>query len=177
MKPVTCGTREVLVLELWIGETRVCPHRCLTHHGLCPDFPPARPQCSTADTLGRGKKRARDSCSVNAMESAHPSQGSALQSGAVHGGVVGRVGGKATATAAPGTIEGSAAHLVLECMHEQAQDVLADTGFAGWAFYPRIAQLQGRGRPNVEISFEGGAPIATVRARRAISLGDRLSTG
>ena len=173
MKPVTCGTREVLVLELWIGETRVCPHRCLTHHGLCPDFPPARPQGSTADKLGRGKKRARDSRSVRAMETAHSGHRSALQSGAVHGGV----GGKATATAAPGTIEGSAAHLVLECMHEQAQDVLADTGFAGWAFYPRIAQLQGRGRPNVEISFEGGAPIATVRAHRAISLGDRLSTG
>jgi hypothetical protein len=62
-------------------------------------------------------------------------------------------------------------------MYEQAQAVLADTGFAGWAFFPRVAQLQGHGKANVEISFEGGAPIATVTACRAISVGARLSTG
>ena len=35
--PVTSGTRSVLVIELWSGPPRTCPHRCLNPTGKC-DF-------------------------------------------------------------------------------------------------------------------------------------------
>ena len=34
-RPVTRGTREVLVIELWRGPERHCPHRCLDPTGVC----------------------------------------------------------------------------------------------------------------------------------------------
>ena len=33
--PVTAGRREVLVIELWAGPARRCPHRCLKAEGAC----------------------------------------------------------------------------------------------------------------------------------------------
>ena len=33
--PVTQGTREVLVIEVWRGPERHCPHRCLKPSGVC----------------------------------------------------------------------------------------------------------------------------------------------
>ena len=35
VSPVTRGTREVLVMELWRGPVRHCPHRCLKPEGEC----------------------------------------------------------------------------------------------------------------------------------------------
>lgn len=35
VKPVTAGLRQVLVIELWCGEERSCPHRCERHWGRC----------------------------------------------------------------------------------------------------------------------------------------------
>lgn len=35
VKPVLEGTRKVLIIEVWSGETRHCAHRCLTHLGPC----------------------------------------------------------------------------------------------------------------------------------------------
>ena len=35
VRPVTGGTRRVMVMELWRGETRKCAHRCLYHLGPC----------------------------------------------------------------------------------------------------------------------------------------------
>ena len=33
--PVTHGERRVLVIELWEGEERSCPHRCTERTGVC----------------------------------------------------------------------------------------------------------------------------------------------
>ena len=33
--PLTAGKRQVLVVELWQGEERDCPHRCVQHWGPC----------------------------------------------------------------------------------------------------------------------------------------------
>ena len=40
--PVTSGTRHVLVLELWRGGERRCPHRCRSFRGPCPLEPERR---------------------------------------------------------------------------------------------------------------------------------------
>ena len=36
VKPVTNGTRNVLVIEFWRGEERRCKHRCTLFKGRCP---------------------------------------------------------------------------------------------------------------------------------------------
>ena len=33
--PVVTGEREVLIVELWDGDERMCPHRCEVRHGAC----------------------------------------------------------------------------------------------------------------------------------------------
>ena len=33
--PVEQGVRQVLIMELWVGEERRCNHRCEQHYGLC----------------------------------------------------------------------------------------------------------------------------------------------
>ncbi len=33
--PLLSGKRQVLVVELWQGEERDCPHRCVQHWGPC----------------------------------------------------------------------------------------------------------------------------------------------
>ena len=35
-RPVTSGTRQVLVAEVWAGQERTCAHRCEQHDGDCP---------------------------------------------------------------------------------------------------------------------------------------------
>ena len=35
VQPVQSGLRRVLIMELWFGETRTCPHRCELHWGKC----------------------------------------------------------------------------------------------------------------------------------------------
>lgn len=35
-RPVTAGTRQVLVAEIWAGQERQCAHRCEQHDGDCP---------------------------------------------------------------------------------------------------------------------------------------------
>eukprot|EP01052_Picozoa_sp_SAG31_P031852 SAG31_NODE_3424_length_4291_cov_1.659113_7_plen_106_part_00 len=35
VQPVVNGTRQVLILELWVGEERSCNHRCEQHFGRC----------------------------------------------------------------------------------------------------------------------------------------------
>lgn len=35
-RPVTAGTRQVLVAEVWAGRERTCAHRCEQHNGDCP---------------------------------------------------------------------------------------------------------------------------------------------
>lgn len=35
VRPVRAGTREVLIIELWSGPQRSCPHRCLDPQGVC----------------------------------------------------------------------------------------------------------------------------------------------
>ena len=45
--PVTRGTREVLVIELWRGPARSCPHRCLQPTGDC-GFVGERPEDETS---------------------------------------------------------------------------------------------------------------------------------
>ena len=38
--PVEAGERRVLIMELWEGEERHCPHRCVVPHGHCILDPP-----------------------------------------------------------------------------------------------------------------------------------------
>ena len=45
--PVTRGTREVLVIELWRGPARSCPHRCLQPTGEC-NFVGEQPEDDTS---------------------------------------------------------------------------------------------------------------------------------
>ena len=35
VQKVETGTRQVLILEYWVGEERFCSHRCLKHFGGC----------------------------------------------------------------------------------------------------------------------------------------------
>ena len=39
VRPVTAGQRKTLILEFWLGEERICPHRCEQHWGQC-DYKP-----------------------------------------------------------------------------------------------------------------------------------------
>ena len=195
VRPVTRGTREVLVMELWEGEARVCPHRCGTHYGPCPYFQPdaaAAEGAGVAETerpaeraVERPAKRARvadgaatDGASFDASSDASsndtpfapPPRRTTVRSALLGTDENG-------AAVAPGSVEGSATQYVLQCLREHARNVLSDSAFAGWAFFPTVAALAQVGKANVEVSFEGSRPIATVRALCDIRVGDVLSRG
>ena len=187
VRPVTRGTREVLVMELWEGEPRVCPHRCGTHYGRCPYFPPEAAPPAAAAAAGvveverqveRPAKRARvaddaarDDAASNDALAVPPPRRTTVRSALLG------TDQNGAAAIAPGSVEGSATQYVLQCLREHARGVLGDSAFAGWAFFPTVAALAQTGKANVEVSFEGSRPIATVRALCDVRIGDVLSRG
>ncbi|CAE7168337.1 for [Symbiodinium pilosum] len=72
--------------------------------------------------------------------------------------------------------------LKAELIAQEGPRIFAPTAFEGIAFFPKVAHLlrQGArrgltGRANVEVSFEDPSPVAFVRAKRKLQIGEVLA--
>ena len=182
-----CPRAQVMVVEIWRGDNRVCPHRCNQRHGVCRDFgpqPAAGESSSTAATsvasVASVAPVASDTLEGTAATSVTPLEGTTVTSVAPLEGPaatsVASLEGSTATSVASGTLEGSAAREVLGHCLDAAEIVLAHTAFAGRAIFAGVSAIQHQSsqhsdrEENVEVRFDGNSsPIASVYACRDIN--------
>ena len=170
---------QVMVVEIWRGDNRVCPHRCNQRQGFCRDFglqPAVGERSSSTGTsvTAAGSLDGPATTSLASLDGPATTLVADLDVPATN--PVADLDGPATIPVASGTLEGSAAREVLGHCLDAAEIELAHTAFTGRAIFAGVSVIQHQSsqhldrEENVEVRFdESSSPIASVYACRDIN--------